>query len=359
MPHTLFRVACTLAFSAIALNATFAAPPPVESVEVVIGSRSVEEGGKPNSPPSPLKAPFGVDFDTAGTMFIVELEGGRIWERSTGGILGVIAGDGSKAYSGDGPADQARFNGMHNVAISRKGRLFVADTWNNCVREIELKSRRRVIRTIAGSPQAGFADGPGSDAKFNYVMCVTLNHDETQLHIADINNRRVRVLDLADNSVRTIAGNGQKGVPQEGAAAVDSPLVDPRAVAADSQGRVYVLERGGHALRRIDSDGTIHHVAGTGEAGHADGPASMAKLNGPKHLCVDDQDRVYIADDENAAIRCYDPKTGEVTTILGRGFGDEKLRLKHPHGVCYEKGELYVVDTGNDRIFRVVFVLVP
>lgn len=358
MFRTIPVIAVVLCVGLSSIDLAVAAAPQAESVEVVIGSRTAGEGGPPSSPPSPLKAPFGIDFDSAGTMFIVELEGGRVWERSKAGDLKVIAGDGSKSFAGDGgPAANARFNGMHNVAISRTGRMYIADTWNNCVREIDLGSRR--IRTLAGSPQAGFADGVGAESKFNFTMCVTLNHDETQLHIADINNRRIRVLDLADNSVRTIAGNGQKGVPQEGASAVNSPLVDPRAVAADSKGRVYILERGGHALRRLDPDGTIHHVAGTGEAGHSDGLATTAKLNGPKHLCVDDQDRVFIADDENAAIRCYDPKSGEVTTILGRGFGDPKLQLKHPHGVCYEKGDLYFIDTGNDRIFRVTFVPVP
>jgi DNA-binding beta-propeller fold protein YncE len=358
MPHTLFRVASALTLVLTALNPAFAAPPPVESVELIVGSRSVDEGGQPNPPASPLKAPFGVDFDSAGTMFIVELEGGRVWERSAKGDLKVIAGDGSKSFAGDGgPADKAKFNGMHNVAISRAGRMFIADTWNNCVREIDMKSRR--IRTLAGSPQAGFADGLGVLAKFDYVMCVTLNHDETQLLIADINNRRIRVLDLADGSVRTIAGNGQKGVPQDGALAATSPLVDPRAVAADSHGRVYVLERSGNALRRIDADGKIYTVAGTGEAGFADGPGSTAKLNGPKHLCVDSVDYVFIADDENAAIRRFNPNSGELSTVLGRGIGDKRLRLKHPHGVCIQGPDLYVIDTGNDRILRVVFVPVP
>ncbi len=149
-----------------------------------------------------------------------------------------------------------------------------------------------------------------------------------------------------------MAGNGQKGVPTDGAKATDSPLVDPRAAAADSQGRLYVLERGGHALRRVDPDGTIRTVAGTGKAGFKDGPALAAQLNSPKHICVDDAGRVYVADDTNAAIRCYDPATETVVTLLGRGHGDERLTLKRPHGVTIENGALFVCDTYNDRIFR-------
>ena len=138
-----------------------------------------------------------------------------------------------------------------------------------------------------------------------------------------------------------------------GSLATSEPLVDPRAVAVDSQERVYILERGGHALRMVDRQGHIRTVAGTGSKGFRDGPALLAKFNSPKHLCVDEDDNVYIADDQNRAVRRYDPVKKTVSTILGRGFGDAQIQLKRPHGVCFERGKLYVVDTGNDRILRI------
>jgi DNA-binding beta-propeller fold protein YncE len=345
----LTALASVLAFSSLAP----AAQPVVARVELVVGARLPEEG-EPAGSKSPLKSPFGVDFDAAGSMFIVELEGGRAFERTVDGTVTQIGGDGSKSYQGDGgPLARATFNGMHNVAVTKSGKMLIADTWNNCVREVDLKTR--AIRTLAGTGKQGFRDGPAAEAEFHWVMCVTLSPDEKVAHIADINNRRVRKLDLATGQVTTIAGNGMKGVPQDGAKALEAPLVDPRAVASDSQGRVYVLERSGHALRRVDPDGTIRTVAGTGKAGHRDGPALEAQLNGPKHLCVDDRDRVFIADDVNAAIRCYDPATETVSTVLGRGNGDAKIVLLHPHGVTWEQGTLYALDTYHDRIFRLTF----
>jgi hypothetical protein len=329
----------------------FAAHPKVKSVELVVGSRLPAEGGPETTPASPVHSPFGVDFDAMGSMFIVELEGGRVFERTPDGTIRHIGGDGSKSYKGDGePLAKATFNGMHNLAITRSGRMLIADTWNHCVREVDLKSR--TIKTLAGKPEAGFRDGPALEARFNDVMCVTLDPEEKELHIADIRNFRIRSLDLSTSVVRTIAGNGKKGIPEDGAVAINSPLVDPRAVAADSQGRVYVLERGGHALRRVDPDGAIRTVVGTGKAGFKDGPAREAQLNSPKHICVDAEGRVYIADDSNAAIRCYDPETETVTTLLGRKHGDDRITLKRPHGVTREKESLYVCDTYNNRIFR-------
>jgi sugar lactone lactonase YvrE len=155
--------------------------------------------------------------------------------------------------------------------------------------------------------------------------------------------------------IQTIAGNGEKGVPADGARATESPLVDPRAVAVDSQNNVYVLERGGHALRVVRSDGTIRTVAGTGERGDATGPALQSQFGSPKHLAVDGSDNVYIADDQNARIVKYDPQAKTVTTVLGAGAEEPNRDLSHPHGVCvHEDGSLYIVDTGHDRIIRLV-----
>jgi sugar lactone lactonase YvrE len=302
-----------------------------------------------------LKNPFGVDFDSNGNMYVVELGGGRVHRIDADGTLSRIAGDGSKSYTGDGgPAIDATFNGMHNGAITSDDQLLIADSWNHCVRKIDLATG--TIDTIIGTGQAGFSGdgGQARDASFNFVMCISLNRNKDTLHIIDLKNRRVRSVDLKSGLVSTVAGNGDKGVPKNGSKATQCPLVDPRAVASDVDGNLYVLERGGHALRVVRTDGTIQTVAGSGEKGYRDGPALEATFGSPKHVCSDDKGRVYIADDLNGAIRRYDPETSHVETILGRGTGDAKIRLLHPHGVCFhDDGKLYVIDSGNHRILRV------
>ena len=322
-------------------------------VQVVVGHLLPSEGG-PQGAQSPLDSPFGIDFDSGGEMVIVELAGGRVFRRTAAGELLRIAGDGSTGRAGDGkPAFQATFNGMHNVAVTPTGDIYIADSWNHSIRRIDKPSG--TIQTVAGTGAAGFRGdgGAATQAAFDYIMCVALNSSSDRLYIADLNNRRVRMLDLTTGIVQTVAGNGKKGVPLDGALALDGPLVDPRAVAVDSLGQVYVLEREGHALRRVTPDGRIHTVAGTGQKGYQDGPARQAQFASPKHLCVDDADNVYIADDENGAIRKYDPKSQTITTVVGHGRGTPAVELLHPHGVCFEKGSLYVVDTGNHRILKV------
>ena len=326
---------------------------PSPSASVVLGQLSPSEAGTKDADESPLRSPFGIDFDTQGNMVIVELEGGRVHRLSPKGELATIAGDGSKSYKGDGgPAAGATFNGMHNVAITPNGDIYIADSWNHCIRKIDAKTQ--TVSTIAGTGKAGYSGDGGlaAAATFNFVMCITLNTTNDELYIADLNNRRIRAVNLKSATVRTVAGNGQRGIPKDGAVAVDSPLVDPRAVTVDSKGQVYILERGGHALRVVSADGKIHTVAGTGKKGYSDGPALKAEFAAPKHVCIDDRDNVYIADDGNRAVRKFDPATSTVATVVGQGRGKPVVTLNRPHGVCFEKGKLYVVDTGNNRILR-------
>ncbi|MEQ9411222.1 MAG: hypothetical protein RIK87_26145 [Fuerstiella sp.] len=322
--------------------------------EVVVGGLLAEEGGAWDPATSPLQRPFGIDFNRNGQMFVVELEGGRVHRLDPDGTLTTVAGDGSKSYRGDGgPFSGATFNGMHNCAVTPNGDLYIADSWNHCIRRVDAATG--IITTMAGTGKPGFSGdgGPARKAAFDFIMCITLNHTSDVLHVADLKNRRVRAVELKTGLVQTIAGNGGKGVPADGAMATEAPLVDPRAVAADSKGNVYVLERSGNALRVIHTDGTIHTVAGDGQRGFRDGPALQAQFGSPKHICVDDRDNVYIADDANKAIRRFDPVAKTVTTVLGRGHGDDRIQLLMPHGVCWQDNLLYVLDTSHNRILRI------
>jgi len=336
-------------FALFALGQAAMAKQPNESkVTLIDGSWNPGEGGSVTTQPHPLNRPFGVDFDSKGRMWIVELEGGRV-HRSANGVRKQVGGDGSKSYRGDGGSlGQATFNGMHNLAIAPDDSVYIADSWNHCIRRIDAKGH---ITTYAGSGKAGFSgdDGTAAKAQFNYIMCITLNPSGEKLHVADLKNRRIREIDLKSDKVLTIAGNGQRGIPKDGAKATEAPLVDPRAVCSDTAGNVYVLERGGHALRVVRPDGRIYTVAGNGEKGNSDGMGSAARFNGPKHICADPSGNIYVADDVNHLIRKYEPKIGEVSSVLGRG----KVKLSKPHGVTWDKGKLYIVDSSNHRILRV------
>lgn len=305
-----------------------------------------------------LMEPFGTEFDPGGHMWIIEMvSGNRLLQVDGGGILTHVAGDLKPGYSGDGgPALKAQFNGPHNLAILPDGNVLIGDTWNGCVREVDVKAG--LVKTLEGWK------APKGKERGNGPYCITLDFTGENLYIADL--RQVHRLNLETGLSKVIAGNGEKGVPEDGAVATQAPLVDPRAVAADRQGNVYILERNGNALRVVDPAGRIRTVVnasgkkgGTGDGG----PALEATMTGPKHLCVDQDDSVIIADAESHLIRRYVPATGKMERIAGTGTkgslgvgGDPaQCQLARPHGVTVhpQTGELYVTDSYNNRVLKI------
>ena len=216
-----------------------------------------------------ITSPFGVGFDDQGTLYFVEMLGYRVRKMDRDGLITTLAGTGREGTGGDnGPAVRAEFNGPHHLAVTKSGDIYVADTWNNRVRKIDARSG--VITNVAGTGRKGFSGdgGPAIEADFGGIYCLALDEAGQTLLLADLDNRRVRRVDLRTGIVSTVAGNGNKGVPADGDDARSAPLVDPRAVAIDERGSLYILERGGHALRVVDRSGKIRTVAGTGKAGN-------------------------------------------------------------------------------------------
>ncbi len=231
--------------------------------------------------------------------------------------------------------------------------MYVADTLNNRIHRIDLRSR--ALTTIAGTGERGCSGdgGPALQATFSGTFAIALDPNERTLYVADLGNRRIRAIDLKTGVVRTVAGNGAKGIPADGAAAVASPLEDPRAVAVDSHGILYIVERGGNALRAVDRQGAIRTLIPSNQP--------SPRLKGPKHLCIDRHDNVILADTENHVIRLYNPRDGSLVTIAGSGAKGArvdpsdplKTELNRPHGVAFSpSGQLYIADSDNHRILK-------
>ena len=328
-------------------------------------------GTKPDNAPAKecrVIQPFASDFLADGSIVFVEMvKGERLRKISPDGLLTTLAGTGELGTPGrDGDAAQATFNGMHNLLVAPDGLIYLADTFNNRIRVYDPK--QKTVSPFAGTGKKGYAGdgGPAAKAEFSQVSCIAFNQDRSKIFVTDIGNRRIRVVDLKTGVVNTFAGNGQKGEPKDGELAATQPLVDPRAVAADQLGNVYILERGGHRLRVVDSSGRIKTVAGTGKAGIGGdgGPALEARLNGPKYLVCDPDNTVLIADTENHQIRRYIP--GKETIVLVAGSGKRgaaglggpasQLQMARPHGVIThpKTGEIYIADSDNGRIVKIV-----
>jgi DNA-binding beta-propeller fold protein YncE len=256
---------------------------------------------------------------------------------------------------------------MHNLVVLPDETILLADTFNHRIRKYDPKTK--TVSAVAGTGKRGYLGdgGEATDAQFDQTICIAAHGD--RIWVADIGNRRVRLINTTEDYIRPFAGTGARGVPKDGEAAKNQPLVDPRAVAVRDEGSaytIYILERSGHALRVVDRDGKIRTVAGTGKPGKGGdgGPALKAAMNGPKYVSIDRDGSVLIADTENHQIRRYVPGKETMELVAGSGkkgsggVGSDplKLEMSRPHGVIAhpKTGEIYIADSDNGRILKIV-----
>ena len=313
-----------------------------------------------------LVQPFGVGFHEKGLVIVEMAKGERVRLLEPSGKITTLAGKlGEKGDAGDGQnGDAARFNGMHSLAIGPKGIVYLADTWNNRVRTFDPTTG--IVAAFAGTGKKGFSGdgGPATQANFSGCFCVSLDPAMKNVFITDLDNKRIRKVNLETGVASTVAGNGKAGVPKNGELAVEQPLVDPRAHAVDAKGNLYILERGGHVLRVVDAAGRIRTVSGTGKSGMGAGPALQAAFNGPKHLSIDLDGSVLIADTENHRIVRYVPGEESIAVVAGTGKkgtagvgGDPlKAEFNQPHGVIVEPKtkDIYISDASSGRVLKIV-----
>jgi sugar lactone lactonase YvrE len=307
-----------------------------------------------------INNPYGLVVGPDGALYFCEIGNHRVRRLDLKtGVISTIAGSGRKGYAGDGgPALEADMNEPYELAFDRSGNLFIDEMQNHVIRRVDAKTR--AITTVAGTGAAGFSGdgGPGPAAQFRQPHSVVFD-SQGRLLICDLGNHRVRRLDLASGKIETWLGNGENQPTPDGAPLVGTPINTPRAIAEAGGGIFYLALRQGNAVYRIDTTRSRYeHVAGTGVSGYEGdgGPAKAAKLSGPKGVGWANG-ALYLADTESHTIRRIDAQ-GIIRTIAGtgkRGDGPDgdpaKCELARPHGVFVAAdGTVYIGDSENHRI---------
>ena len=270
---------------------------------------------------------------------------------ATANNVRTIAGVAGQFGFADGAGTLAKFKDLAGLAVGADDAVYIADAGNHRIRVArEQANGTWNVQTLAGSGTAGFADGVGTSAKFNNPQGVAIGWDGA-VYVADAGNHRIRRI-APDGTVSTLAGTGVAGF-QNGAGA-QAQFNNPRGIAADTAGNIYIADTGNSAVRRIDASGTVATVAGNGTVGANESPD--ARFNGLAGITVDgDQVYIYIADGTNHRIRRLDA-TGSVMTLTGaeRGFADgysADARFAEPAGLAVDAtGRLIIADSINSLI---------
>jgi uncharacterized protein (TIGR03437 family) len=256
-------------------------------------------------------------------------------------IYGIATVAGSASLGDGGPATAAQIGAIQGIAADRFGNLYLSDTNHQRVRKIDPTG---AITTVAGTGTAGFSGdgGPATSAQLNLPYGLAVDQ-AGYLYIADLNNSRVRRVSPA-GAIDTYAGSGGQGSSGDGGLATSAQMLEPRNVAVDAAGNLYISEFGGHRVRKVTPNGLISTAAGTGIAGFGGdgGPAVAAQLAFPAGLALDRLGNLYIADTQNQRVRELLP-TGQISTALG---GTASITLLTPIAVAVDlAGDIYVADS--------------
>jgi hypothetical protein len=233
----------------------------------------------------------------------------------------TVSGDGEEQLGDGGPAKSAGLCGPTDVALDAEGNIYISDTGDYCsgpggdtVRKVDPHG---TITTVAGTGEAGFSGdgGPATKARLDFPSAVAVDR-EGNLYIADGSNYRIRKVDK-DGIITTFAGTGEARHSGDGGSATSAQLREPACMVFDAQGNLYLADY--TSVRKIDPSGTITTVAGTGRFGFSGdgGPATEAKLTA-SDIALDGKGNMYISDTENNRIRKVD-RDGIIHTVAGTG----------------------------------------
>lgn len=301
-----------------------------------------------------INKPRAITTDASGNLYIADTDNCRIRKVTYPSVtISTITGDGTCGHGGDGgPAASGVINRPHGVAVSG-GNVFVGDTDSCRARKVAAG----IITTIAGAGDCDFAGDGGVATNAAVSNPGEVAFDASgNLFIADTNNCRVRKV-TPGGVISTFAGNGVCASGGDGAPPTNVALSYPRGLALDATGAVYVAE--GCRVRKI-TGGVITTVAGTGVCGFGGdgGLATGAQLNTPQGLAFSGS-TLYIADTYNCRVRKV--VGGGISTVAGDGACGydadggpaTSASLSSPQGIAADAQDLYIADTNNCRVRRV------
>ncbi len=293
---------------------------------------------------------YGLTVDHDGNVYVMDGGSSRIRRIDTAGMITTVAGNGQRGnYEGEGdggPATEARIGLSFNITVDAKGDVYFVD--GNRIRKFTPGGD---IESIAGQTDPNFLGdgGPAVEASLRDPGGLAFDASGALL-IADSGNWRVRRIE--NGIITTVAGNGGYGTSGDGGPASEASMLDARGLVFDRQGNLYFSDHGANRVRKIDVGGTITTVAGGTAPGFAGdgGPAVDALLDGPEDLAVDDLGNLYVADSGNDRVRRINVD-GTIETIAGGGpesaaedgIPATAAFVPRPSGVSFDDaGNLYV-----------------
>ena len=227
----------------------------------------------------------------------------------------TLVGTGVPGYS------ETQVNNPYGMTIGPDGALYFCEVDNHRVRRLDLKTRKMTL--IAGNGQRGYRGDGGPAAEASLSAPHELLFDgKGDLYIAERDNHVIRKVDMKTGIISTVAGTGMAGFSGDGGPGTKAQLRQPHSIVMDRDGTILICDIGNHRIRRLHLDtGTIETYAGTGENKATPEGSSVreAPLNGPRTMALASNGDLFLALREGNAIYRIDAKTQTVHKVAGTG----------------------------------------
>ncbi|RZA02304.1 MAG: hypothetical protein EOP47_07450 [Sphingobacteriaceae bacterium] len=236
--------------------------------------------------------PKGFAFDAQGNTYVADMGNHLIRKITPGGVVSTFSGLTLPGYI-DGDATVAKYNNPVSVAIDGSGNAYIADRFNNVIRKSTSAGVVSSLAGYSGSVGSGLVDATGANAKFKTTSAIAINAAGTKLYVADRDNNAIRVINIADAAVTTLAG-GTK---------FPDLIGSPTALTIDAQDNLFITDQSGRIFE-ITAAGVLYKLAGALKtSGNANGAGATARFNNPQGIAKDAAGNVYVADFGNNSIR--------------------------------------------------------
>ena len=293
--------------------------------------------------------PTGLAVDPSGNLYVTNNIDATV--REITGLVSTAVGNGSYGNGGDtGPAIDAQLANPNGVAVDAAGDIFIADTWNNSVREVNAATG--AITTIAGGGTETDPEfsGLATDAQLNNPQGVAVFGNT--LYIADSGNNVVRAVDLTTDTITTVAGDRTAGYAVN-CTPTSAELDWPIELATDSSGNLFIADNVvDEVTGLVNGTPNIITVAGVQTLDppsySGDGGTATSTYLNPVGVAVNSAGTVlYVSDDSNGGVRKVDLATGIISTVASDMWAPTDLELD-------PAGNLFIADSGDGYIQEVV-----
>lgn len=306
-----------------------------------------------------FNTPWGLAIDNQDRVYVADSALHAVRRINTDGTVVTIAGTGTSGNTGDGgQATAARLNTPVRLAFDASGNLFIADSGNNKIRKVNMTTG--VITTVVGSGTAGNTGdgGQATSARLRTPYDMAFGPDGS-MFIADRANHKIRKVNMTTGIITTFAGSGTAGYNGDDITATTARLNSPYGVDVDSDGNVLIADYDNERVRKVNTNGIITTIAGTGIAtiDGDGGPAVDAGLHKPMYVYAAPSGDVYIGESNNNRIRLI--HDDNIDTLAGSGqfgyAGDGNFPVfstwQRPSAMALDShGNLWVADRQNRRI---------